>query len=144
MGLVGNTLFIWTVIKVSELHTSTFIVLSVLGCIDILSLIGRLIEHYSNLITSPLRYGESSIPASIGGILKRVCFAISIWLITLVSTERFLAICHPIKYRVVKGTKGVSAVIGVLAVVSVGLACISIPYTLNVAEYCILWPPTEQ
>ncbi len=39
MGLVGNTLFIWTVMKVSILHTSAFIALSSLACTDSLSLI---------------------------------------------------------------------------------------------------------
>ena len=144
-GLVGNALFIWAVIKVSALHTSTFIALSVLACTDSLSLIGRLVEHFSQFLTSPLRYGESSILASIGGNLLWVCFAMSLWLITLVSTERFLAICHPIKYRViVKGPKMMMAVIGVLAVISVGFGGMSIPFLFDVAEYCILWPPAEQ
>ena len=144
MGLVGNTLFIWTVIKVSVLHTSTFIALSALACTDSLSLIGRLTEHFSDSITSPLRYGESSIPASIGGNLTWFCFMMSIWLVTLVSTEGFLAICHPIKYRVLKGTTRMLGAIGVLVVVSVGFTCVSIPYTLKFAEYCFQWPPTEQ
>ncbi len=74
----------------------------------------------------------------------RVAFMMSIWLVTLVSTERFLAICHPIKYRVVNGTKKILAVVGVLVVVSVGFVGMGIPYRLHVAEYCIQWPTTEQ
>ncbi len=144
MGLVGNMLFIWTVIKVPVLHTSTFVILSLLACTDSLSIIGRLIEHFSDFVTSPLRYGESSIPAATGGILLWVCFVMSLWLITLVSTERFLAICHPIKYRVLKETKGVFVVICVLTVVSVALGCTSITFFIYVAEYCIQWPPTTR
>ncbi len=36
------------------------------------------------------------------------------------------------------------AVLSALTVVSLGLACIAIPFNLNIAEYCIQWPPTEQ
>ncbi len=131
MGLVGNTLFIWTVMKVSALHTSTFIVLSILACSDSLSLIGRLLEHFSHFITSPLRYGENSIPGSIGAILMRVAFMMSILLVTLVSTERFLTVCHPIKYRVVKGTKEILAIVNVLVIVSVGFVGMGIPCRLR-------------
>ncbi len=65
----------------------------------------------------------------------------SICLITLVSTERFLAICHPIKYRVLKGTKGVLTITGILFCGSICLASQSIPFSTHFQEYCFWWPP---
>ncbi len=141
VGFVGNIMFIWTVIKVSDLHTSTFIVLAALACSDILSLIGRLIYSSYNFHTSPLRYGvaENTV-AIIGEVITWFCFVMSTWLITLVSTERFLAICHPIKYRVFRGTKEVLTITGILFCGSICLASQTIPFSIQYTEYCIWWP----
>ena len=145
VGLAGNITFIWTVIKVSVLHTSTFIVLAVLAFSDLLSVLGRLIYTLHNLLTSPLRYGDDiNVIAIIGDLVTWFCFTLSVSLITLVSAERFLAICHPIKYRALKGSKGMLAVVSTLIFGSICLAFLNIPYSLTFAEYCVLWPATEQ
>ena len=87
---------------------------------------------------------ESSIPASIGRNLTWFCFVMSTWLVTLVSTERFLAICHPIKYRVLRGTNGVLTSIGILFVGSICFASLTIPFSFSYTEYCFSWPLTEK
>ncbi len=145
LGLTGNITFTWTVIRVSGLHTSTFIVLAALSCSDILSIIGRLTYSLYNFHTGPLRYGVAeNILAIVGEVINWFCFVMSTWLITLVSTERFLAVCHPIKYRVLKGTKRVLTITGILFCFSVCLASQNIPFIIQFGEYCIRWPQTAQ
>ncbi len=143
VGLAGNVTFIWTVIKVSALHTSTFIVLAALSCSDILSLIGRLVHSLHNFLTSPLRSGND-ITAIISDTIIWFCFILSTWLVTLVSVERFLAICHPIKYRVLKGTKRMLAVICILIFGSTCIAFLGIPFSFAFEHYCIRWPVAAQ
>ena len=38
-------------------------------------------------------------------IIRWFSFLTSMWFVTLVSLERYLAICHPMKHRLLKGTK---------------------------------------
>ncbi len=145
LGVTGNITFIWTVLKVSVLRTSTFIILAALACSDTVSLIGRLTYSLCNSLTSPLRYGDGRHNVAIfGEMVAWFCFSMSLWLITLVSTERFLAVCHPIKHRVLKGTKGMIAIIVIIIVGSICLPSLGIPYSFNFAEYCIWWPSTAQ
>ncbi len=146
IGLAGNITFVWTVIKVSVLQKSTFIILATSACSDILSLIGRMTYSLYIFHTSPIRYGvaRGNIIAMVGEIVTWFCVLMSICLITLVSTERFLAICHPIKYRVFRGTKGVLTITAILLFGGVCLASQTIPFSIHYTEYCIWWPPIAQ
>ena len=54
IGFVGNASFIWTVVRVSSLHTSTFIVLCSLAFTDLMILIGIGMHEY-NILISPKR-----------------------------------------------------------------------------------------
>ena len=62
----------------------------------------------------------------------------STWLI------RFQAVCHHIKYRVLRGTNGVVTIIGILFCVSICLASHAIPFHINHTKCCIWWPPIAQ
>ena len=68
-------------------------------------------------------------------------FLVSSGLITLVALERYLAICHPLKHYILKGTKRTFKLIALVVIVDVCLLCTLIPFYLNKKSFhCMLWP----
>ncbi len=147
-GFLNNTTFIWTVIRVPSLHTSIFIYYVTLACTDLITIIGLSLYQILQYNNSYLRQflGVSILQVIIAvSILPAIyitCFAASTLLVTVVSFERFLAICHPIKYHIMKGTKKASKIIFVIMISSIlfGIATSNVEYILANAVYCFLWP----
>ena len=80
--------FVWTVSRTTTLHTSTYIYLVSLACAD--------------YAISLLRF-DNMILQNVAFIIFIFTLAISMGFVTLVSTEKYLAICHPIKHYILKG-----------------------------------------
>ena len=95
VGFLGNLTFIWTVIRVPSLHTSTYIYLTSLACTDLFTLIGFAINEIS---TPMLRLENIFLLTAISDVVSWCAFTWSLCLVTLVSLERYLAICHPIRH----------------------------------------------
>ncbi len=87
VGLTGNVMFIWTVIRVSSLHTSTFIYLFSLAWSDLFTLVGFGI-YLTNGFLSPLRFGKGTLVKGIAETMWWLSSITSIWLVTFVSLER--------------------------------------------------------
>ena len=107
VGFIGNITFIWTVIRVPSLHTSTYIYLTSLACSDLCSLIGSsgiFIYEIFIHIHPYFRLKNRYMLQRVSEMVSTFFFIWSLCLVTLVSLERYLAICHPIKHHLLKGT----------------------------------------
>jgi hypothetical protein len=102
LGLVGNTTFIMTVIHTPALHTATYKYLVNLSISDLLTLLSSGIPDIAYYTTSRGYRENHHIIFQMASYFFFLC---SIATITFVSLERFLAVCHPIKHRLLKGTK---------------------------------------
>ena len=104
IGFAENILFIWTVIKVPALHTATLIYLASLACSDFFVLIGLGIQDILDTIKIPLRFTTVlGIPPLIVSIF--IIFVFKFSDMTLVSIDRYLAICPAIKHHIFKRNK---------------------------------------
>ena len=144
VGLTGNVMFIWTVIRVSSLHTSTFIYLFTLAWSDLFTLISFVI-YLINGFLSLLRFGKYSFTFI---VVEKICwfsFLTSKWLVTLVSLERYLAICQPIKYRQFKGTKRTKKCCLLSVILSLVLtSTIIVRNGGKTSIMCLVWPTDAQ
>ena len=135
LGICTNVSFILTVMKTPSLHTSTYRYLVNLAISDLLFLIINYIPRMVNYHQSPLKRGIPIIVITLSDLLV-VC---SLGTVTLVSLERFLAICHPIKHHLIKGTRRTNKLI-------FSVWCISLFYALpslfvwKTSNICIIWP----
>ena len=130
VGLIGNITFILTVLRVPSLHTSTYIYLTSLACADLFTLIG-IICNVTFEIFIPLLGSKNIIALQVvSEMVLWFSFASSLCLVTLVSLERYLAICHPIKHRVLKGTRRTFKMIAATCLVALAISCTVLPNVL--------------
>ncbi len=137
-GLSGNMTFIWTVMRTPSLHTMTFKYLVSLAVSDILTVLCFGILNIVYFTTSMLR-GRSFVFY----LLPTFVLLCSVGTITLVSVDRFLAICHPIKHRLVNGTKRTNLLLCCTWSVSFCYALLVYP-TIIPWTYCLIWPNHSQ
>ena len=144
LGFIGNVTFIWTVIRVPFLHIPTYIYLATLACTDLLTLIGYGVQIIQNS-KSQLRIVELSVITDIFTVIYWFCFSATLFLITVVSIERYLAICHPLRYRIVNGTKRTIKLIVVAFLLNSVLMSTLIPHLFsNPVQKCFIWPSNEE
>ncbi len=145
VGLTGNVMFIWTVIRVSSLHTATFIYLFTLAWSDLFTLMGFVIFLTDCFLISPLRFGIGSLMHDVAQIIRWFSFITSTWFITLVSLERYLAICYPMKHRLLKGTKRAIKFCLLSMALSLGIATtIVLQHVGKTSIWCFVWPSDDK
>ncbi len=144
MGFVGNASFIWTVVRLSSLHTSTFIGLCFLAFADLFTLIGIGINKY-NILISPIRFVGSPVVYNVGNTITWFSFFVSVGLVSLVTLERYFAICHPIKHHLIKGASRTIKLSLIIIASSLPLTGITMTPTLGThSVLCFIWPLDEQ
>ena len=136
-GLIINSLFVLTVVKTPFLHTTIYILLASLACSDCIFLITRVDQIVRILFDYP---AIINMGRAVSACLTILCFSLSTGLIVLASTERFLAICHPLTHHRLKGTKRIQKSISVVFLISVAFCVAYIPFLFTVKTLCIIWP----
>ncbi|XP_074467995.1 leukotriene B4 receptor 1-like [Sebastes fasciatus] len=91
VGAPGNLLVIWTILRHVKQRSHTVVLILHLAAADLLVLITLPLWIYSLVHT--WMFGEAFCKALV--YIVSVCMFSSIFFITLMSMERYLAICHP-------------------------------------------------
>ncbi|XP_035805071.2 leukotriene B4 receptor 1-like [Amphiprion ocellaris] len=91
VGAPGNLLVIWTILRHVKQRSHTVVLLLHLAAADLLVLITLPLWIYS--LAHTWVFGEHFCKALV--YIVNVCMFSSIFFITLMSVERYLAICHP-------------------------------------------------
>ena len=103
LGLLANTAFLFTLVRVREMRTLTNFYLANLAFADLFFVIVTAVNHFYKYTWSPdfQRGVPWTSAVGCGAISAAIYmpFIASICLVTLVSFERFLAICFPLKHR---------------------------------------------
>ncbi len=133
-GLCSNLTFIWTVIRTSTLQTNTYKYLVSLAVSDLLTLVSVGIPTITYFATTPIRDQPFAF-----NLLIMFFFHCSVGTITLVCLERYLSVCHPIKHRLLKGTKRTNILICLTWIFAAGYALLIYP-TIDSQTFCVIWP----
>ena len=140
-GICTNASFIWTIINTPSLYTTTYKYLVNLAISDLLFLITNYTPRIVNYHESrPVR---KSLPFIVNTFVF-LLFYCSFGTVTLVTLERFLAICYPIKHHLLKGTRRTKKLISSMWCISLSLALLH-PSLLFISgsiseSICIIWP----
>ena len=89
---------------------------------------------------TPIRHGDIFVTKVVYFYTTWFCFLSSLFFVTLVSLERYLVICHPIKHHLLKGTKRTVKLICIVFVGSFVFMSVTFSPFLSLIVICIVWP----
>ena len=143
-GLCNNALFIVTVQRTPSLHNPTYLYLSTLSISDISTLLCLIPLQVLGYYITPVRTSfPPNLLYTIVATLTTTFFILSIALVTLVTLERFLAICYTIKHHLMKGRERTVKLISIMVVVSLCISLTTIAYNEQ-QHACVIWPENDE
>ena len=143
-GLFGNLSFLYVVYRAEDMKTVTNFYLVNLAIADTFLLLAASLQYlWSYTHSYGLYLGftfDSPGGCAIPNLFIYLCYFASVFLITLVTTERYFAICHSMRYRF---SRSRTILLNCGAWVSaIAFASFEIPYFVVMA--CVSWPPEEE
>ena len=146
-GLCTNGLFLLVLARVKAMRTVTNYYLAHLACCDvafILLLSGETLYHHS--VSPPIKYilYKTATGCFLVTFLQHVSLYASMTLITMVSVERFMAICYPVTHRLVGGMQRTKHLVAATWIWSIVLGAVSAPLYGAMRKYCVIWPERDR
>ena len=140
--------FLFTIVRVRDMHTLTNFYLANLACADLFFALITTVKYiYPYIWNSEFTGGgpwETQFGCAAISALPSFVYYTSIYLVTLVSIERYLAICHPLKDRMVnKKSRTVKMVAGA-GLLALILAALTAPVGSKLYVFCMILPEKYQ
>ena len=147
LGIVTNSTFLFVMFRVPTMRTDTNFYLANMAIADVLYLSLSTIYYIWAYLASPIRLHDpfshlagcsTFFPAT-----YTVFFA-STALVTTVSFERYLALCHPIKHLKMRGKRRTKRLVAICWLVGAMFGSVSIANKGNLSTRCFQWPYNDQ
>ncbi len=145
VGLVGNAAFLFVVFRIPSMRTVTNYYLANLAVAD---------SVFLSIVvgTGVYQLGVYGVPNShlgLAGCISNTIFNYSFHyagmiLIALMSLERFLAVCHPLRHRLISGRRRTIRMIVACWILAVILTPFQLPTSLNFEQRCLHWPESAE
>ena len=133
VGIISNVAFIFVVYRIKFMRNITNIYLVNLAIADCSLLIAAFTQYVGDYIISPsydLRFSfHSAFGCFMPNFLIYLCYYASLWTVTLVGIERYLAICHTFWHRIVSNKNRAIRMVLSVWLFSLFLASLAAPYT---------------
>ncbi|XP_038048152.1 neuropeptides capa receptor-like [Patiria miniata] len=146
LGIITNLTFLFVIVRVRKLRSDTNIYLAHLSLADLLYLsMGSAYGIRSYTASVVARHGpfvNSAQCVSFFTVINTGYFA-SVALVTMVSFERFLALCHPIKHLKIRGRRRTHRMIAICWLVGLLFSASTVPRVLVLNVHCLQWPDVD-
>ncbi|XP_072044816.1 somatostatin receptor type 5-like [Amphiura filiformis] len=143
-GLFWNLAMLFVVYRVKSMRNTTNVYLSNLAVSDAALLVTSGIQYLTTYSNASIDLASDFSFATPLGCLAfemaaELFYFASVFLVWLVTFERYLAVCHPMRHLKIKGKRWtVSMTIGVW-IASLSIAVLAYPYH-EVQQICVRWP----
>ncbi|XP_072051913.1 thyrotropin-releasing hormone receptor-like [Amphiura filiformis] len=144
IGIVGNAVFLFTILRLRHMKNSlSFYIFNWCLC-DILFLVIVNYWYISNCSHSPISYRTFAVRSAWGCagwvISTHVWYFAGIEMNTLITVERYFAVCVPLRYRVMVGKRRTVRQLTLAWIVAICIAVTIIPQYGAYTSYCLIWP----
>ncbi|XP_033627971.1 kappa-type opioid receptor-like [Asterias rubens] len=150
LGVINNSAFLFVIFRVPKMRSATNICLAHLAVADLLylsvtSLVFNILSYTASPSVAFIAIAKSDAACFIFELLKRMGYFVSIALVTTVSLERYLAVCHPIQHLKVRGRRRTNTMVAICWVVGLMFAC-STTLGISAVNYKLFvqWPEGYQ
>ena len=138
LGVIGNFTFLLTIFRRKELHNTLSVFLVNLAICDILLIVGFIYWSVPLYLHSPVRENEiSEFHCVADPLFTYTWHFASVGFVTVISFERYLAICKPLKHRLLKGTRRNVKINICIWAVALTLSCTMLFFYVKPVEYCL-------
>ncbi|XP_038047663.1 neuropeptides capa receptor-like [Patiria miniata] len=146
LGIITNLTFLFVIVRVPKLRSDTNIYLAHLSLADLLFL--NLTSTYSvwRYVDSPVAYHfpfVSTAQCISYFTFTNTGYYASIALVTVVSLERYLALCHPMKHLAIRGRRRTYRMIGICWLVGLLFAVFTSLSQAILHVQCLRWPDDD-
>ena len=145
-GVFGNAAVLFVVYRVQDMRTITNFYLSNLAVSDAMLLSNTAFKYIKTYFTQPIDYSLSPFQkgylCALNGLVVYLCYFASVFLVILVTFERYLAICHPLTHRLVKGKSWTARTTAAAWFISSVMACFYVDVH-ETEKICIDWPDSD-
>lgn len=142
VGHIGNSAFLFVMFRVKSMRTVTNFYLTHLALSDILFLSLAVGEKLWRYHSSPVTFDQSGMSTSgcsLFYLFLNTAFFASLFLVTLVSLEKYCRVCQPLKYLKLAGKKRTVTLITVAWVVALSFSACIIPGSGVMRTKCVQW-----
>ncbi|XP_071789564.1 kappa-type opioid receptor-like [Asterias amurensis] len=151
LGLINNFTFLFVIFRSPKLRSETNIYLAHLAMADLLYLILSVFHDIVMYKTGPTIRGSVIRGTFLMSSAECICFVIvantgyfaSIVFLTMVSFERYLAMCHPIKHLKIRGRRRTNKTVAICWLVGLIFSGITVPGSAKHVIKCLQWPDDE-
>ena len=147
IGVAANLAFIFVVYRLRRMRTVTNYYLLNLAVADIMFLCFAIGDKFGRFFASPVaddQFGLKPVGCALVNYFVQLSFYASIFLVTLVTLEKYYAICRPVMHRLVSGKKRTVRTTVVAWLVATAFAASLIPSWIAWTPLCILWPDEDK
>ncbi|XP_072033012.1 thyrotropin-releasing hormone receptor-like [Amphiura filiformis] len=145
VGIVGNVGFLIVLFRIKHMRNITNFYLANLSIADSCLLLMGALQYLWTYIHSPLDVNfvfATTLGCAVPNFLVYFCYFASVLLVTLIATERYLAICHPLEHHTITGKRRSFRLISVTWGIAVLMTGFAAPYG-NPEIVCVDWPAEE-
>ncbi|XP_071502866.1 neuropeptides capa receptor-like [Diadema antillarum] len=147
IGVLANVAFIFVVCRLRRMSTVTNYYLVNLAIADIMFLCFAEGDKIGRYLASPVyddQHGLKAVGCAMLNYFVQLSYYGSIFLVTLVTLEKYYAVCRPVLHRLVTGTSRTIRLVTLAWICAGVFALCLIPGWVNWQEYCIIWPDEDK
>ncbi|XP_072024898.1 succinate receptor 1-like [Amphiura filiformis] len=145
IGLLGNLAFLFSIFRLRSMQTSLNVFTRSLAVADAAYLIAviywALMDYQKTKIPNDA-FG-SWAECGVFSIVIHMSYFASVGFITLISVERYLAICDPLKHRAMKSKGRAHRLAAIVWIVALVIAAAYVPQ-FAFTKFCLIWPDSEE